>query len=148
MWNSWFKKKYEKVSFEDVQFAIQYASPPTTDFTIINTLSITDQKCLIKNTISCHQEENIINKYIENYEYRIPKFIVYGRNTNDPTVERKCEELLQLGFIHVYLYPGGIFEWLMLQDIYGKDEFPTTTNVLDLLKYKPSRRFGGSLITA
>ena len=29
-----------------------------------------------------------------------------------------------------------MFEWLMLQDIYGKDLFPTTKKEVDLLKYK------------
>ena len=29
-----------------------------------------------------------------------------------------------------------MFEWLLLQDIYGDDEFPTTTKELDILKYK------------
>jgi len=37
------------------------------------------------------------------------------------------------------MYTGGLFEWLLLQDIYGKTEFPTTTNIIDLLKYKPMR---------
>jgi len=32
-----------------------------------------------------------------------------------------------------------LFEWLLLQDIYGYDEFPTTIKVLDILKYKPSK---------
>jgi len=30
----------------------------------------------------------------------------------------------------------------LLQDIYGDDEFPTTRKMLDILKYKPPRRFG------
>jgi hypothetical protein len=32
---------------------------------------------------------------------------------------------------------GGIFEWLMLQDIYGEEMFPTNKKELDILKYKP-----------
>jgi hypothetical protein len=31
---------------------------------------------------------------------------------------------------------GGIFEWLLLQDIYGKELFPTTKKEADLLKFK------------
>jgi len=46
--------------------------------------------------------------------------------------------LTSLGFYNVYIYIGGIFEWLLLQDIYGEKEFPTTNKELDLLKYKPS----------
>jgi hypothetical protein len=37
------------------------------------------------------------------------------------------------------MYLGGMFEWMLLQDIYGRDEFPTTSKVLDILKYKPKR---------
>ena len=43
-----------------------------------------------------------------------------------------------LGFQNVYLYMGGMFEWLLLQDIYGIDEFPTTNKFLDILYYKPN----------
>jgi len=43
-----------------------------------------------------------------------------------------------LGFQDVYLYMGGMFEWLLLQDIYGADEFPTTNKFLDILYYKPN----------
>ncbi|GAI73259.1 unnamed protein product [marine sediment metagenome] len=32
----------------------------------------------------------------------------------------------------------GYLKWLLLQDIYGKDEFPTTSEELDILKYKAS----------
>jgi hypothetical protein len=30
-------------------------------------------------------------------------------------------------------------EWLLLQDIYGADEFPTTSKLLDILQYRPTR---------
>jgi hypothetical protein len=30
-----------------------------------------------------------------------------------------------------------MFEWLLLQDIYGAASFPTTSKELDILKYKP-----------
>ena len=31
-----------------------------------------------------------------------------------------------------------MFEWLLLQDIYGNEQFPTLGKELDILKYKPS----------
>jgi len=40
-----------------------------------------------------------------------------------------------LGFLNIYVYLGGIFEWLLLQDIYGDEEFPTTSKIIDILKY-------------
>jgi hypothetical protein len=41
---------------------------------------------------------------------------------------------------------GGLFEWLMLQDIYGSDEFPTTKKELDILKYKPNKMLNVQLL--
>ena len=43
---------------------------------------------------------------------------------------------MQLGFKNIYVYPGGMFEWLLLQDIYGDDLFQTTSKIQDILKYK------------
>jgi len=142
MWNQWFNKKYNKISFEDLQFAINNHQ----NYIIINTLPLNEQTCLIKNTISCQTEEKIVNDFIQKYEYRKPKFIVYGKNSSDITAETKCKQLLDLGFTNVYIYTGGMFEWLLLQDIYGKNEFPTTSKMLDILKYKPNRQFGGYFI--
>jgi hypothetical protein len=51
-----------------------------------------------------------------------------------------------MGFVNVYLYPGGLFEWLLLQDIYGDDEFPTTIKELDILKYKPDNIINNFLL--
>jgi hypothetical protein len=65
--------------------------------------------------------------------------IVYGKNSNDITILHKYEQLVKLGFTNVYIYTGGLFEWLMLQDIYGTTEFPTTKRELDILKYKPNK---------
>ena len=38
---------------------------------------------------------------------------------------------------NIYIYPGGLFEWLCLQDIYGYEKFPTSGKLLDILKFKP-----------
>jgi len=40
-----------------------------------------------------------------------------------------------------------LFEWLLLQDIYGSEEFPTTSHELDILKYKPMSAFNNLLLT-
>ena len=87
-------------------------------------------------------EENTINHLIDQYDFTSRKIIIYGKNTNDQTIEKKYDQICGLGFTHVYLYVGGLFEWLTLQDIYGFDEFPTTKKVLDILRYKPGRSFG------
>jgi len=67
------------------------------------------------------------------------RIIVYGRNCNDDKAYTKYSQLSSLGFYNVYLYAGGLFEWLLLQDIYGAGEFPTTKKELDIIKYKPNK---------
>ena len=84
-------------------------------------------------------EESVINEFLNQYALRDKVIIVYGKNTNDDTVEKKYRQLISLGFVEVYMYLGGMFEWMLLQDIYGRDEFLTTSRVLDILKYKPKR---------
>jgi len=143
MFSLLFKKKYQPLGFEDIQFAIRHPG----QFILINTLSPIDQSCLIPNTLTSQQEEMVINDMIANYDMNTKKMIVYGRNTMDNTAVAKCEQLLNIGFHSVYLYPGGMFEWLLLQDIYGKEEFPTTQKLLDILKFKPTKLFGGYYLT-
>ena len=48
---------------------------------------------------------------------------------------------MELGFTNIYIYAGGLFEWLCLQDIYGSSSFPTTKKELDILKYKQKSQF-------
>ena len=119
-----------KVNFEDVQYAIKQRQ----NHLLINTLDSGEQQCLITKTIGISQEERIINEYL-NKKINV-NIIVYDKNANAPNLMKKYEQLLGLGFINVYIYPGGLFEWLLLQDIYGEDEFKTTTKQLDILKYK------------
>jgi hypothetical protein len=142
MFSQFFKRTYQRVSFEDMQFAMK--SPR--DFIIINTLHIGEQDCLIKNTISYQLEENLMNELVNQYDFKSKRIIIYGKNSSDVTIEKKYDQLLGLGFVHVFMYVGGLFEWLLLQDIYGEGEFPTTKKTLDILKYKPSRSFGGLYI--
>ena len=135
MFNNLFKTKYNTVSFEDVQRAIL----KPTNYIIINTMTATNQACLIKTTISYQSEENLINEYLNNYDFSSKTFIIYGENANDDSIETKFKQMQGLGFANVCIYRGGMFEWLLLQDIYGQDEFPTTSKLLDILKYKPTR---------
>ena len=62
--------------------------------------------------------------------------MIYGKNCNDEKLISKYKQLIDLGFINVNIYAGGMFEWLLLQDIYGDDNFPTTSRELDILKYR------------
>jgi hypothetical protein len=142
MFSQFFKKTCNKVSFEDVQFAIKHPS----DFILINTLPIGEQDCLIKNTVSYQVEENIINDMLTKYDFKSKRIIIYGKNSSDETAEKKYDQLASLGFMHLHLYVGGIFEWLLLQDVYGKELFPTTANERDILKYKGRRQLNMRLL--
>lgn len=105
-------------------------------YTIINTLPNAEQECLITNTIPADQEEHIINVLIKG---KLDKcIVVYGKHCNDAEVEPKCKQLMGLGFHNIYVYTGGLFEWLLMQNIYDTTMFPTTKPEFDLLKYKPN----------
>ena len=124
-----------RLNFEDIQEAIKNKER----YLIINTLSSNNQACLLPNTIYFKQEEAIINQLLTSgIEKRI---IIYGKNVNDMSVYDKYEQLIKLGFRNVYIYPGGLFEWLCLQDIYSSELFPTSKKELDILKYKPCSTF-------
>jgi len=142
MFSIFFKKNYKKLSFEDIQFALVNKE----QFMLINTLGIEDQGCLIPTTIEYMKEEEIINNCIKNYELSAKKIVIYGRNNTDESIIKKYNQLSDLGFNEIYLYVGGLFEWLLMQDIYGNEYFPTTRPMLDILKYKPERTFGSRLL--
>jgi rhodanese-related sulfurtransferase len=124
-----------KINCEDMQKACKN----TNNYIIINTLDPSMQKCLILNTTKVENEEALINSIIKKMKNK--NIVIYGRNCNDEKVYKKYEQLVSLGFTNVYVYVGGMFEWLLLQDIYGSELFPTTSNELDILKYKSHRIF-------
>ena len=83
---------------------------------------------------------NILN------DYRIPDMpiVVYGKNCADMSVEKKREQLLGFGLKDVFIYYGGLFEWLLLNELYGDEEFPLQGNKCgnhaDILKYRPPNK--------
>ena len=135
------QQSIQRFNFEDIQTVINNKDR----YIIINTLSISEQLCLIPNTIIFTEEENIINELISNRNNK--SIIIYGKNGNDMSIYDKYEQLSKLGLINIYIYPGGIFEWLCLQDIYGEELFPTTKKELDILKYKPRSNLNNLYIT-
>ena len=124
----------QKVNFEDIQYIIKNK----TNNMLINTLDKHNQSCLIKNTVTIDKEETLINNNLKNINMKI---IIYGKNSNDERVFKKYEQLRLIGTNNLFVYTGGLFEWLCLQDIYGFDHFPTTSRELDILKYKPQKKF-------
>ena len=127
-------QRTQKVNYEDIQMLINNKPP---NMLLINTLGLHEQNCLIPNTVNVNMEEKIINDNIKNSNIKI---ILYGKNNSDKSVEDKYLKLQGLGFTNIYIYPGGMFEWLLLQDIYGEN-FRTTSKELDILKYKPKSTF-------
>jgi hypothetical protein len=131
----------QKINYEDVQYVIKNSEIHI----LINTLKETDQNCLIPNTICINKETDLINKFIKTGNKQV-KIIIYGSNCNDEKLSIKYNQLYSLGFYNVYIYVGGLFEWLMLQDIYGDSEFPTTKKELDILKFKPNKSLNVHLL--
>jgi hypothetical protein len=121
------------MNYEDLQNNIRNSSS-----IIINTLPLSMQSCLILNTLPFNQEEEKINGLLKNNVDTV-NIIIYGMNNCDETVYKKYKQLQELGFRRVYMYLGGMFEWMLLQDIYGKEDFPTTEEELDILKFKPKK---------
>ena len=132
--NYWFRNTNnpQLISFDVVQNAMN--SP---DYLIINVLPIHEQDCLIRGTIDAANEEQILNKMIESIVIANKKIVIYGKNCNDENVTNKLHQLEKLGLNDVFLYRGGLFEWMLLQDIYGEKEFPTTKREVDILRFKP-----------
>ena len=104
------------------------------DYILINTLSSNDQDCLIYKTIKYNEEEKVINDLLKNDINK--NIVIYGKNCSDNNVINKYNQLYKLGFKNIYVYIGGLFEWLLLQDIYGDDQFITTDKEIDILKYR------------
>jgi hypothetical protein len=128
------------INFEDLQSAICEKEKTL----IINTLDAHMQNCLIAGTLPIEAEIEILNEQLKkNTDIRI---IIYGMNSSDKTCLKKYEQLLKLGFYNVYIFSGGMFEWLLLQDVYGAELFPTTATKVDLLKYKGRRQLNVRLL--
>ena len=130
-----------KISFYDMQNIV---NNNYNNYIIVNTLEDNEQDCLISNTINANTELIFFND--TRYKFLDKNIIIYGKNCNCNKIYDKYEQIKKMGFVNVYLYQGGLFEWLLLQDIYGDEEFPTTTKELDILKYKPDNIINNFLL--
>ena len=120
---------YHKIGFETLQKHILHNA------LIINTLDSSKQNCLIAGTILYQEEEGYVNSLLNGDKKE--NIILYGMNCLDESVIKKAEQLIELGFTNIFIYVGGLFEWLLLKDIYGEENFPTIGDELELLKFKP-----------
>jgi hypothetical protein len=137
-------KQNEIVSFEDVlDFSNSNSNktnPTNKKKLLINTLPATEQHLLITGTLLASTEESAINQFIDDYETDHVQIIVYGKNSADGSVWEKRRQLLKLGFREIYVYIGGLFEWLLLQEVYGSQMIPTTAKCADILLYREPKK--------
>jgi hypothetical protein len=124
-----------------INFDFMQNARRSSDYFIINVLPCHDQDCLISGTIPASNEEQILNTMIQSITTPDKKIILYGKNCNDETVTEKMIQLKKLGLSDVFIYRGGLFEWMLLQDIYGEKEFPTTKREVDILRFKPPTNY-------
>ena len=118
------------VSYEKVQQA------RLTRSILIHTMAETE-KTLIQGSLTAEMELRSINELMSKNEFDT-SIIVYGRNDHDyDSLMTKQKQLKSLGFRNVFIYLGGMFEWLLLQDVFGANLFPTTVAKVDLLRFAP-----------
>lgn len=135
-----------KVGFDDVLYVIKLSKElnnSDTFYLLINTLAITEQDNLIPHTISYQAEEGFINEIIADYKRDPANYtiVIYGKHGADDSVDKKYKQLVGLGFSNTFIYYGGLFEWMLLQDVYGADHFPTTNVVIkEPLRYASRRK--------
>lgn len=98
------------------------------NFILINTLPLHKQEYLIKGTMPALEESKRINEYL--YKNKKIEIVIYGLDAQDPSISKKYIQLKTLGFENVSVYMGGIFEWALLQEVYGSN-FPTEGSLSD-----------------
>ena len=131
----------KKVNFDDIINISKDSKELTKNNNIlIHVMEKEDQELLIKNTLSIDEEIEIINSILSFRKMDVI-IVIYGKNTDDVSkVIRRYRQLCDMGFSNVHVYFGGLFEWLLLQEIYGNDDMKTNIvcnrNILD---YKPAR---------
>ena len=117
----------QRATFEDVRANVSGKTG-----LVISVLAETDQQVLISGTVPCVDEVAEVEKAIHEKK----EIIVYGTNNHDERVLTKYNQLKKLGGLPK-VYVGGLFEWILLQEFYGKERFALTTYDFDLYQYRP-----------
>ena len=104
------------------------------DIILINTLPITRQDCLIKGTLKAFIEVEYMNKLLKTNKNK--EIVVYGIHHTDKSVIQKYNQLKKLGFTNVHIYFGGMYEWLLLQEVFDTTNFQTDGIVKNIVDYK------------
>jgi hypothetical protein len=126
--------KTNQFTLEDMQRALKTPEK----YIIINTLTYEYHDCLIPGTVPDTKEESVINEMLNNFDQPDKPIIIYGKNSHDETPHTKWKQLRILGLSDIFIYGGGLFEWLLLHEVYGPSEFPiiSTSKMPDIWKYR------------
>ena len=121
-----------KVSPLDIADIINKKSRHHANTLIISTLNIEYEHFVIQGTVPIQEEADLINKLISKKSFET-KIIIYGKNSSDERIYEKYNQLVKHGFTYCSVYVGGLFEWLLLQEVCGREEFPTKTECVHVL---------------
>ena len=104
------------------------------EIVLINTMPLIKQDCLIKGTIKASNEEDYMNKLLKTNKNK--EIIIYGIHHTDLSVIKKYNQLKKLGFKNVHIYFGGMYEWLLLQEVFDITNFQTDGYIKNIVDYK------------
>jgi hypothetical protein len=104
------------------------------DIILLNTMPMNRQDCLIKGTMKANYEEDYMNQLLKTNKNK--EIILYGLHHTDLSVIKKYNQLKKLGFKNVHIYFGGMFEWLLLQEVFGTINFEIDGSLKDIIDYK------------
>ena len=104
------------------------------DIILINTLPLTRQDCLIKGTLKAFIEVEYMNKLLKTNKNK--EIVLYGIHHTDASVVQKYNQLKKLGFTNVHIYFGGMYEWLLLQEVFDTINFQTDGTIQNIVDYK------------
>lgn len=126
----------DRVNFE----AVPTASADGLLLTTLGSSPGADPECAIAGTVPECQEAGRIKDVLSSSP-DIP-IVIYGSNSVDVAPFEKWRNLTQRGFTNVTVYTGGLFEWLLLREVYGAEVFPVTNPQNDLLRFKGTGKSG------
>ncbi len=86
----------------------------------------------IDGTLTPEMEEREINRIIQKYSSsgKAPeeKIVYYGLNSVDRSPDEQTAKLASHG-IEASVYRGGMFEWLLLREVFGADNYPVVSTL-------------------
>jgi hypothetical protein len=114
--------------------SFQYIQQKKGEYILINTLPLNKQHYLIRGTLPGLEESDKINECL--YKNKKMEIIIYGLDHQDISVYKKYAQLKSLGFTNINIYMGGLFEWALLQEVYGSNftTFGTISDPMDVYK--------------